>query len=279
MSTSDATFIDFPERFMRVNGIDMNVLVAGSGPDVLLVRGFPDDHTVWRKQIPVLVAAGFRVIAPDMRGCGETTLMPRTEDYRLDNLVADVKGLLDALGVKSVRLVGHDWGAVIGWHFCFAHPEMVDRYVALSVGHPTAYATAPLKQKLMGTYILVFQLRGIAEWLIRRNNWQALRVGMRFPDEAPNWIAKLKRPGRLTAALRYYRANIGMIVARTLPRVSRPVMGVWSDGDIALCEEQMSNPKRYLDGPWRYERIDGANHWLQLDAAERTNALLRDYLK
>ena len=72
----------------------------GSGPDVLLVHGFPDDHTVWRKQIPVLVAAGFRVIAPDMRGCGETTLMPRTEDYRLDNLVADVKGLLDALGVR-----------------------------------------------------------------------------------------------------------------------------------------------------------------------------------
>ena len=86
---------------------------------------------------------------------------------------------------ESVRLVGHDWGAVIGWHFCFAHPEMVDRYVALSVGHPTAYATAPLKQKLMGTYILVFQLRGIAEWLSVATNWQALRVGMRSRTRRP----------------------------------------------------------------------------------------------
>lgn len=129
----------FTGKRFRVNGIDMNVVIAGDGPPVLLVHGYPDDHTVWRHQLPALINAGYRVIAPDMRGCGETEISPNVADYRIPNLVADLLGLLDALGIDKVRLVAHDWGAVISWHFAIAHPERVDRYVALSVGHPATY--------------------------------------------------------------------------------------------------------------------------------------------
>src|SRR5271166_4332693 len=139
---------------LPVNDIQMYVEVVGSGPDVLL-HGFPDTRHLWRNQVPALVAAGFRVIAPDLRGYGRTQIPDGgVASCRIETLVADVKALLDALGVAKARLVAHDWGAVIGWRVAIAHPERVDRYVAVPVGHPTAYARGGLRQKLMGWYIL-----------------------------------------------------------------------------------------------------------------------------
>ena len=129
-------------RPMRVNGLELNVVVQGEGPDVLLVHGFPDDHSVWRNQIPVLVEAGYRVIALDTRGCGESEVKPREDDYTIDKLVADLVALLDTLEIAKVRLVGHDWGALQGWCFAMEHPKRVDRYIAMSVGHPGAYVSA-----------------------------------------------------------------------------------------------------------------------------------------
>ena len=178
-------------RRYSVNGIEMHVVIAGSGPDVLLLHGFPDSHELWRHQIPALVAAGFRVIAPDLRGFGLTEI-PKggVAAYRADNLVADVVSLLDVLGVAKVRLVAHDWGAAIGWLVAIWHPERIDRYVAISVGHPKAYARGGVKQKLMGWYILMFQLRGLAEWLFSFNNFALFKRLSGFPQELPNWRAR-----------------------------------------------------------------------------------------
>src|SRR5262245_38223003 len=137
------------QRAIAVNGVTLNVAFAGeanTGPAVLLVHGFPDDHTVWRKQLPALVEAGYRVIAPDMRGCGESELLRERSAYHRDLLVADLCALLDVLGIERVKLVGHDWGAVICWCFAMQHPERIERYLAFSVGHPFAYAHGGLAQ-------------------------------------------------------------------------------------------------------------------------------------
>ena len=152
---------------LHIDGLLFNVLDEGVGEPVLLVHGFPDDHTVWRHQVSALVSAGYRVIAPDTRGCGDTEMAPRTSEYKLPRLVADLVAILDALGLDRVKLVGHDWGAVIAWVFAAKHPERVERFVALSVGHAAAYAAGPLEQKLKGWYVLMFQLRGFAEGLIK----------------------------------------------------------------------------------------------------------------
>jgi len=154
---------DVDGRTYRPNGVDLRVVAAGEGPDVLLVHGFPDDHSVWRHQIPALVAAGYRVIAPDTRGCGDSAAPLGRRHYTLDLLVGDLLALLDALGIEKVRLVGHDWGAIIAWQLAIRHPERVDRYLALSVGHPTAYARGPLEQKLKGWYVLFFLLPRLPE--------------------------------------------------------------------------------------------------------------------
>ncbi|MBV8500342.1 MAG: alpha/beta fold hydrolase [Paucibacter sp.] len=267
-----------PKR-ITVNGLAFNVLVEGEGPDVLLVHGFPDSHDVWRKQIPALVAAGYRVIAPDTRGCGDSEIAPGVSDYGLGILVSDLAGILDALGIDKVRLVGHDWGAAIGWAFCMRHPQRVDRYAALSVGHLTAYARGSLVQKLKAWYVLMFQLPGLAEWVIRAWNWRFLRAFTGFAEEWPGWRRRAERPGRLTAGLNYYRANRSLVLGRRLPDVPVPVMGVFSTGDRFLDERQMMDSARYVRGPWRYERIEGVCHWLQLEAPERVNALLLDFFR
>src|SRR5439155_21613576 len=114
-------------RRCRVNGVGLNVVVPGEGPEVLIVHGFPEAHTVWRNQIPALVDAGYRVIALDARGCGESEIKPREGDYAIDKLVADLVALLDALGIAKVRLVGLDCGAVQAWCFAMEYAEGVDR--------------------------------------------------------------------------------------------------------------------------------------------------------
>ncbi len=240
---------------LRVNDLDMYVEIVGAGPDVFMLHGFPDSHALWRNQIPALVEAGFRVIVPDLRGYGRTEAPSGVASYRIETLVADVLALADALGVQKVRLVGHDWGAVIGWMFAIAHPERVERYVAISVGHPTAYARGGLRQKLMGWYILMFQLPGVAERLLSLNNFALLGVFSKFPQELPNWRVELGRPGRLTAALNYYRANLAMIRPFERGDVKSPVMGVWSSRDVALVERQMTELGPLLQG-WLPLRAD-----------------------
>ena len=177
-----------------VNGIDMYVAIAGSGPDVLLLHGFPDSHDLWRNQVPALVSAGFRVIVPDLRGYGQTQIPSGgVASYRIETLVADVAALLDALGVKKVRLVAHDWGAVIGWVFAIAHPERVDRYVALSVGHPTAYARGGLRQKLMGWYVLAISASRPRRMALQPQRFRAARGLHQVPPRAAE-LARQSRP-------------------------------------------------------------------------------------
>ncbi|MGH9207732.1 MAG: alpha/beta fold hydrolase [Acidimicrobiales bacterium] len=271
--------MEFENTRLQIRDVTLNVVIEGHGPPVLLVHGFPDDHSVWRAQIPALVKGGFQVIAPDMRGCGRSDAPPERAAYHIDQLVGDLVGLLDRLGINTVRLVGHDWGAFICWYLCLRHPERIDRYAALSVGHPAAYARGSIEQKLKGYYVLLLQLRGLAEWALRARDWRLFRSLTGFPTECPHWIANLSRPGRLTAAINYYRANLSLILARNLPPATVPVMGIWSSGDRFLAEAQMRSSAHWVRGPWRYERIEGANHWLQLDAADQVNTLLLDYLR
>lgn len=264
---------------LQINGVELAVRVAGAGPAVLLIHGFPDDHRVWARQVPALLDAGYRVIVPDLRGCGDSQLLPRVRDYRIDTVVADLLALLDALGVSRARVIGHDWGAAIGWHLAIEHPQRVDRYIALSVGHPEAYARGGLAQKLKGWYTLMFQLRGLAEWFMRAGHWRMFRFFTGEPVLAQHWIERLSRPGRLRAGLSYYRANLQMIWPRRRTPVRVPVLGIWSSADRFLAEDQMVDSARYLAAPWQYRRLDGVGHWMTETAADRLNPLLLDYLR
>lgn len=262
---------------ITVNGITLNVIVEGEGADVLLVHGFPDSHQVWRHQIPALVAAGYRVIAPDIRGFGHSEAPSGKGSYRVENFVSDLVAVLDALQVDKVRLVGHDWGAVISWAFSISHPERVDRHVAMSVGHPAAYPRGGLAQKIKGYYVLICA-SPMGEWFMKLFNWRMFKLVTHYPAEFSHWQSEMSRPGRLYAGIGIYRDNLHLVLPHKYPNVTVPVMGIWSSADHALSRKQMFISGEYVDAPWRYEQVDGAGHWLQLDAPEKINALLLDYL-
>jgi pimeloyl-ACP methyl ester carboxylesterase len=264
---------------LNLNGLQMHLVSAGEGPAVLLLHGFPDTHIVWRKQIQFLAEAGFRVIAPDLRGYGKTDAPAEPEAYAMAYLCADVLALLDALGLDKVSLVGHDWGAALGWRLCADAPDRFERFTALSVGHLKAVLGAGIGQRLRFFYMAIFCIPGFSEWLLKAGNWRIVRNLTRDRSQAEHWIRDLSPKGRLTAALNYYRANIKPQRGRGSSVVKVPVMGVWSDGDSALGERQMVDSAAYVQAGFRYEPIEGADHWMQLTAPDRVNALLLDFLR
>ena len=260
-------------------GIELAVHVAGEGVPVLLIHGFPDDHTVWEYQFAALVEAGYRVIAPDTRGCGQSEIPADLAGYRIDLLVADMVAVLDQFGIEKAALVAHDWGAMIAWRLVIAHPERFERYAALSVGHPSSLGSGGFRQMLKSYYIFLFQLRGIGEWLLRGRNWRMVRAMSKTPAEAEETIARLSRPGRLTAGVDYYRANLRMFGERDVPKCTgMPILGIASDGDPYITDKPLRETGRYVEGPYRFEIIHGAGHWLQRDAPDAVNALLIEFL-
>jgi len=266
---------------ITTNGITLHVLDEGVGSPVLLLHGFPDSARLWRHQIGALVGAGRRVVAPDLRGFGESDRPTEVAAYRLSTVLADLMGLLDALGLDRVAVVGHDWGAGVAWLFAALHPERVERLAVLSVGHP-AVRPPSLAQREKAWYMLLFQFEGVAEELLRRDDWSLLREWLRGNGDLDSYLADLARPGALTAALNWYRANVhprGQLTDRPPPpAVAAPTLGLWSSGDDYLLEEGMLASGRHVTGPWRYQRIEDASHWMQLDAPERVNELLVDFL-
>jgi pimeloyl-ACP methyl ester carboxylesterase len=279
------------ERRLHANGLTFNVAEAGSGPPVLLLHGFPDCWRLWRHQVPALAEAGYRVLAPDLRGFGETDKPEKVEDYRMRTLVGDVVGLLDALGVDRAAVVGHDWGAALAWMVATFAPDRVSRLVAVSIGHPVSFAGEDLDQKQRSWYMLWFQFPGVAERVLPEHDWAVFRrwawngAGPGQDPDCDRQVAELSRPGALTAGLNWYRANVDPAtfirsgpIRSSLPPVACPTMGVWSTDDFAVAEAQMTGSQRFVTGPWHYRRLEGVSHWVPVHAPQALNRLLVDFL-
>ncbi|MFL6068951.1 MAG: alpha/beta fold hydrolase [Gaiellaceae bacterium] len=269
-------------RRVAGDGVTLAVADEGEGPAVVLLHGFPDSSRLWRNQVPVLVGAGFRVVVPDLRGFGESDRPDAVEAYAIRHSVADVVAILDALEIERAHVVGHDWGAAVAWLFTAFLPARVDRLVALSVPHPATLRERTIEQREKAWYQLWFQFPGVAEEVLPRDDWKLMRELLRGAGDIAQYVADLSRPGALTAALNWYRANAApqreLEQMPPLPPVAAPTLGVWSSGDNYLTEERMLRSGEHVSGPWRYERVEGASHWLQLDAPERVSELLLEFL-
>jgi pimeloyl-ACP methyl ester carboxylesterase len=270
---------------MRVDsggvGIHYDVHGPDDGAPVVLLHGFPDTARLWRHQVPALVEAGHRVIVPDQRGYGRSDKPADVDAYDMVVLAGDVAAVLDEEGIERASVVGHDWGAAVAWVVAAFMPERVDRVAVLSVGHPTAFGSAGLEQREKSWYMLLFQFEGVAEQWLSADGWANLREWARHPD-IDGVVADLERDGSLTPGLNWYRANVppSSLVEPPLelPPIQAPAMGVWSSGDIALTEAQMKGSGEHCAGGFRYERLDGPGHWMQLEAPDAVNGLLVDFL-
>jgi pimeloyl-ACP methyl ester carboxylesterase len=266
---------------IEVDGVGIEFTDEGAGRPVVLLHGWPDSGRLWRHQVPALTGAGLRTVVPDLRGFGASDAPEAVEAYSLPFLAADVLGVLDHLGIERAHVVGHDWGAALAWVIASLAPDRVDHLVALSVGHPMSFSTAGLAQRERSWYMLLFQFPGVAERWLSDDDWVRFEEWAAHPDHE-QVVAEQARPGRLTAGLSWYRANIPpeSLVAPPieLPPVQAPTLGVWSSGDMALLEHQMTASSAFVSGSWHYERIEGAGHWMQLEAADELNHLLVDFL-
>ena len=253
----------------------------GSGEPVLLLHGWPDTHALWQPQVAALTAAGYRTVAPDLRGFGQSDKPDGIAAYGMLHVLADLLGVLDARGLRRVHVVGHDWGGAIGCGLAAMAPHRVTSLTCLSVGHPAAFAQAGWAQREKSWYMLLFQFPGIAEQWLALDDFANLRSWARHP-QADEVVERLRRPGALTASLGLYRAILPpeSLVAppAAVPPIQAPTMGIWSAGDLAVTEQAMTGTERYVAGGWRYERIEDAGHWLPLDAPAQVNRLLLDFL-
>ena len=269
------------ESLRVVNGdVGLHVRVEGSGPTVVLLHGWPDTSALWDEVAAQLVRAGYRVALPDLRGCGESDKPDDVELYQMHHLVGDVSAIIGALDAGTVNLVGHDWGANLAWATAAFRPDLVERLVPISVGHPTAFCSSGLDQQLKSWYMLLFHFDGLGETFLRQNEYEAMRRWVRHPrvDEV---IAELERDGQMRTHLMWYRANarpdMFLSAPPVLPPIEAPTLGVWSSGDFALSERQMTDSAAYCTGEFRYCRLESYGHWIPLEAPDELSAALIDF--
>lgn len=267
---------------ITANGLRFHVVDEGQGTPVVLLHGFPDTSYLWRNQIAALVSAGYRAIAPDLRGRGKSERPEKVEDYRLTRIVADVAGIMDGLGIERAHVIGHDWGAATAWLFASLMPQQVDRLIVASVPHPSTRGQPSLEELQKGWYRLLFLFPGI-EATLQQDDWYLMRTVLQNPGDLQQYLSDLSEPGALTAALNWYRANIAperlLAPPAQLPPIQASTMGVFSTGDLFLTEVAMQRSAEFVTGPWRYERIEGGSHWIPVDAPETFNHLMLDFLR
>ncbi len=270
---------------IQVGDLTFDAVVAGpeDGELVFMLHGFPQSAFEYRHQIPVLADMGFRVVAPNQRGYSPGARPEDVASYAIPHLVADVVGMADALGRERFHVVGHDWGAAVAWFTGLAHPDRVISLVPISVPHPFAFTealgSATGDQVERSGYFQLFASDS-AVALFLANDAAALRgiyqgAGL-TPEEVQAYVDLLGEPGALQAALNWYRAmNLGAGASMTPIRM--PTMYVWSTEDVALGREGAELTAKYVEGPYRFEILEGVSHWIPEEAPERLNALLREH--
>jgi pimeloyl-ACP methyl ester carboxylesterase len=261
-----------------------DALAAGpaDGTPVLLLHGFPQAAVQWDEQVGALGAAGYRAVAPDQRGYSPDVRPDRVEEYRLDELVADVLRIADALHWTTFDVVGHDWGAVVAWAAAAERPDRVRSLVALSVGHPTPFAVAMREdedQAQRSGYVQLFRQTRTAERKLLADDAEALRriYERRVPpSRIEEYVQRLSEPGALTAALNWYRAT--KLSAMDVGPVTVPTLYLWGTEDVAVGSTAAMATENFVTGPYRFVMLAELSHWLCEEVGDVVTNLLLAHL-
>jgi epoxide hydrolase 4 len=284
--------VELAHRYADLGDVRLHYVEAGEGPLVLLLHGFPQFWYQWRHQIPALVEAGFRVVAPDMRGYNLSDKPPGVKAYRVELLARDVERLILACGERTADVVGHDWGAIAAWIAAMRHPERVEKLAILNVPHPARSLDGLLSpmQLLRSSYVFFFQIPRLPEEVIRAGDFALLRsVFRRDPvrsraltaEDIERYVGATARPGALTASLNYYRALLrypGQTRA-LLRRVEAPVLVIWGERDRFLSRRLAEPPRLWVPNLLGVKRLPNASHWVAEDSPREVNTLLFDFLR
>lgn len=279
-------------RWVEANGLRFEVAEAGEGDRLaLLLHGFPELNFSWRHQMPLLAEMGYRVWAPNQRGYGRSSRPAGVNNYDIDKLVADVAALIDASAAKEVTLIAHDWGGAVAWQFAIRRMRPLERLVVMNLPHPACFARElkTWKQLSKSWYIFFFQLPWLPEAMMTAADARAVRRAFRnmavdkarFPDADLDIYARAaQEPGAMTAMINWYRAAARsrvMSSGREFPPVETPTLMIWGEEDSALDVATTEGTERYVRD-FTLRRLPGVSHWVQQEAPEKVNAILREWL-
>jgi len=284
--------MNYETTYIETNGIKLHMVMAGpkDGKPVLLLHGFHEFWYGWRAQIPALAEAGYRVIVPDQRGYNLSDKPKGVKAYSVDKLVADILGLMDALGYDKANLIGHDWGAMVAWAFAIWHPESLHKLGILNVPHPAVMLNflrrGDPEQLRRSWYVFAVQLPWLPEAMLRADNWRGADRALRgsgkihtfAKEDIPEYKKAWSKPGAMTAMLNWYRA-----VVRHRPqmpkdlRVKVPTLIIWGMNDVALSHRMARLSLDYCDDG-KLVIFEEATHWVQHDEARAVNQLLMEFL-
>jgi epoxide hydrolase 4 len=286
MTTTTITSPALREGYANVGDLQLHYVEAGNGPLVLLLHGFPEFWYGWREQIQPLVKAGYRVVAPDLRGYNLSSAPEGFRAYTADKPAEDIRGLIRELGETSAIVVGHDWGGTVAWTLAMNHPEVVDRLAILNAAHPRKLdeGLKSPRQLLRSWYFFYFQFPWLPERRARRWHWRFFKRFLRdarppyTPDELDRYVQAWSQPGVARAIIDYYRAAVRLGSKQEIRRVTAPTLVIWGQRDRYLGPKLAEPHHEDVPNLDRVERLPDASHWVHHDEAERVNELLVDFL-
>lgn len=254
-----------------------------SGELVILLHGFPETKASWDRVVPLLTAAGYRVLAPDQRGYSRRARPQGRRAYVADNLVADVLALADAARAERFHVVGHDWGGAVAWYAAMWEPQRLKTMTSLATPHPKAFSRSLLTstQFFRSLYFLAFQVPALPERVLTsdfgQHRFRQALIRSGLPASAvDSYLPALAERDTMTAVLNWYRA-----AALTPPRrqtaVSVPTLYVYGTQDVALGPKAADRTARYVTGPYRFERLDNS-HWLPEEAPDTVARLVLEHI-
>jgi len=274
------------ERDIEVNGVRLHCVVEGEGPLVLLLHGFPETSHAWRQQMPAL-AKRFRVVAPDLRGYGQSDKPKGVAAYRTSVIADDIAALVGAFGAERAHVVGHDWGGGVAWTLAMLRPEVVDRLAVLNCPHPAIMQKALRSnwtQVRKSWYIFAFQLPWLPEWALGRNGAKAVKDTLRrsskpgtFSEtDLDKYARAFSAPGAASGAINYYRAAVRSRVPSR--KITAPTLLIWAKDDFALGIELTRGMDDLFETKPRVEYVPDTSHWVMEERPEIVKRLLLEFL-
>jgi epoxide hydrolase 4 len=277
------------EGYAEVGDQRLHYVEAGDGPLIVMLHGFPEYWYGWREQIKPLAAAGFRVVAPDLRGYNLSSKPDGVAAYDTDHLTADIRALIHERGAESALLVGHDWGGSVAWLTAMKYPEVVDRLAVLNAAHPRKLSQGLHHpgQLRKSWYFFFFDLPELPESIVHADNWRFFRHFLRdarpgafTAKDMERYVEAWSQPGAAAGMINYYRSSV-----RQSPKVAeaqiRPVQArtlvIWGERDRYLGPELAEPDHDDVPNLDHVERLPDASHWVHHDDPERVTQLLTGF--
>lgn len=283
--------------FVKANDMEFEVFTCGTGDKfALCLHGFPEHAFCWRYQLPFLARLGYTAWAPNLRGYGRSSRPKKVDDYKLEHLVNDVAGLIDAAGAGSTLLIAHDWGGLIAWMFTLEQKRPLERFIVMNLPHPVLFRKGIRKwpQIMKSWYITFFRIPRLPELLLGMRGAKAIGNAFystavdksRFSDDVLEaYKSNARQPGALTAMINYYRANYRLFLGRLTPKqqqvldkyLETPTLMIWGEKDVALSK-QLTFGTESLVKDFTIKYLPEVSHWVQDEAPETVNTIMETWL-